>query len=108
MAEIYSGIINLSKIPADRIRTNNKGEKIIYCDFAERKTPGQYGDTHYLKIWDGATRTSVYIGDFRPAHFGDQEQQRESAYPPEAPAKPAPVKRSEPETLDPQPDDLPW
>lgn len=83
MAQLFSGIINLSKIPKELIRENRAGDKIIYVDFAERKTPSQYGDTHYLKVYDAANRQSHYIGDFRPSNFS------KSAPAPAAPAAPA-------------------
>lgn len=70
MAQFYSGIINLSKIPKELIRENRAGEKIIYVDFAERRTPSAYGDTHYIKIYDAANRQTHYIGDFRPREIG--------------------------------------
>lgn len=70
MAKLYSGIINLSKIPKHLIRENRKGEKIIYVDFAERRTPSQYGDTHYIKLYDASNAGSYYIGDFREREFG--------------------------------------
>jgi hypothetical protein len=70
MAQFYSGIINLSKIPKELIRENRAGEKIIYVDFAERRTPSAYGDTHYIKLYDAANRQTHYIGDFRPREIG--------------------------------------
>lgn len=79
----YTGIINLSRIPKDLIRENRNGDKIVYADFAERRTPSQYGDTHYLKLYDSTNRQQIYIGDFRPSNFS------KSAPAPAAPAAPA-------------------
>ena len=70
MAQFYSGIINLSKIPKELIKENRAGDKIIYVDFAERRTPSAYGDTHYIKLYDAANRQTHYIGDFRPREIG--------------------------------------
>lgn len=84
----YTGIINLSRIPKDLIRENRNGDKIVYADFSERRTPSQYGDTHYLKLYDSTNRQQIYIGDFRPSNFTKTADNRESAFPP-APAAPA-------------------
>lgn len=65
----YTGIINLSRIPKELIKENRNGEKIVYADFSERRTPSQYGDTHYLKLYDSVNRQQIYIGDFRPSNF---------------------------------------
>lgn len=110
MAQLFSGIINLSKIPKELIRENRAGDKIIYVDFAERKTPSQYGDTHYLKIYDAANRQSHYIGDFRPRELGNGATAGQSPAPAmAAPAPaPAPMPASDPNSLEPQPGDLPF
>jgi len=110
MAQLFSGIINLSKIPKELIRENRAGDKIIYVDFAERKTPSQYGDTHYLKIYDVANRQSHYIGDFRPRELGNGATAGQSPAPAmAAPAPaPAPMPASDPNSLEPQPGDLPY
>ena len=104
MAQFYSGIINLSKIPKELIKENRAGDKIIYVDFAERRTPSAYGDTHYIKLYDAATRQTHYIGDFRPREIGTSAP---------APSAPAPAPRPmnsardeyEPTPIDP---DLPF
>lgn len=114
MALIYSGIINLSKIPKELIKENRAGDKIIYVDFAERKTPSQYGDTHYLKIYDAANRQSHYIGDFRPRELGNGATAGQAPAPAPAPAMAAPapapasMPASDPNSLELQPGDLPW
>lgn len=79
----YTGIINLSRIPKELIKENRNGEKIVYADFSERRTPSQYGDTHYLKLYDSVNRQQIYIGDFRPSNF------TKTAPAPAAPAAPA-------------------
>lgn len=110
MAQLFSGIINLSKIPKELIRENRAGDKIIYVDFAERKTPSQYGDTHYLKIYDAANRQSHYIGDFRPRELGNGATAGQSPAPAmAAPAPaPAPMPASDPNSLELQEGDLPF
>lgn len=109
MAVFYSGIINLSKIPKELIRENRNGEKIIYVDFAERRAPSQYGDTHYIKMYDSATRTQHYIGDFRPRTIGnDADGAIGQNTAPTAPAPaPAPMPAAD-NSLEPQSDDLPF
>ena len=105
MAVFYSGIINLSKIPKDLIRENRNGDKIIYVDFAERRAPSQYGDTHYLKMNDSATRTQHYIGDFRPRTIGNDADGAIGQN--TAPTAPAPAPAAD-NSLEPQSDDLPF
>lgn len=116
MAQLFSGIINLSKIPKELIRENRAGDKIIYVDFAERKTPSQYGDTHYLKLYDAANRQSHYIGDFRPRELGNGATAGQAPAPAAAPAPamaapapaPAPMPASDPNSLEFHSDDLPF
>ena len=96
MAQLFSGIINLSKIPKGMIKENKKGEKIIYVDFAERKTPSQYGDTHYLRVYDSVNKQPYYIGDFRPREIGGGSEDR-----------PLPV-APDLDSLEVQPGDLPF
>lgn len=121
---LYSGVINLSKIPKELIRTNRAGDKIIYVDFAERKTPSLYGDTHYLKMYDAASRQQYYIGDFRPRELGNGATVGQAPAPAPAPAPamaapapamaapaPAPAPAapaSDPNSLELQPGDLPF
>lgn len=105
MAQLLSGILNLSRIPKNLIQTNSKGEKILYIDLAERQTPGQYGDTHYIKVWDKETRQSHYIADLKPREFGQQNASTRPA-PTPAPQRASVVEPSQ--SLDPQPEDLPF
>lgn len=70
MATKLSGKLNLSKIPKELIKTNDKtGEKYIWIDVVERMKPSQYGDTHTLKVW-GKDCGTVYLADLRPQEFG--------------------------------------
>uniref|UniRef100_UPI003866B05C hypothetical protein n=1 Tax=Succinimonas sp. TaxID=1936151 RepID=UPI003866B05C len=63
------------------------GDKIVYADFSERRTPSQYGDTHYLKLYDSVNRQQIYIGDFRESNFTKTAPAPEAP----APAPPAPA-----------------
>jgi len=103
MAQLLTGRLVLSKIPADLVQHNDKGEAYIWIDVAERQTPGQFGDTHNVSVYDKQARQKIYLADLRPRDFGggSDNPARPSAYP--APA-PAPM----PSPLDPQPDDLPY
>lgn len=87
MSNLLTGIINLSKIPADLIKENRAGEKIIYVDVAERRTPGTYGDTHYISLYDATNRQRIYIGDLKARELGgsSQDAPRQSAFPPSVP-----------------------
>ena len=100
MAQILTGRINLSKIPQDLIKRNNAGESFIWVDVVERPTPGTYGDTHYVSLYDKNARQRIYLADLRPRDIGGptemHTQLRPSAFPAQgtAPApKPAPVYR---------------
>ena len=107
MSQILSGRINLSKIPEGVIRYNNKGEAFVWVDIAERREPGQYGDTHPISIYNSATREKIYIGDLRPKEIGAAAPAASwpSAFPPR-PVTPAPAPGPDP--LAPQDDDLPF
>lgn len=107
MAQLLTGRLVLSKIPADLIQRNDKGEAFIWIDVAERQTPGQYGDTHNVSVYDKQARQKIYLADLRPREFGggSDNPARPSAYPVSpAPAAPAPA----PSPLDPDPNDLPF
>ena len=106
MAQLLTGRLFLSKIPADLIQRNERGEAFIWIDVAERQTPGQYGDTHNVSVYDKQARQKIYLADLRPREFGggSDNPARPSAYPAPAPAAPAPA----PSPLDPDPNDLPF
>lgn len=89
MAQILTGRINLSKIPADLIQKNDNGDSFLWVDVAERREASQYGDTHYISIYDKQTRQKIYLGDLRPRDLGGDTAARPSAFPPAAPAAPA-------------------
>lgn len=103
MASILTGRINLSKIPQDLIKRNAGGEAFVWVDVAERREPSQYGDTHYISIYDSASRQKIYIGELRPRELGGDSAApsaaRLSAFPASgtAPAPaPAPVPNYKP------------
>lgn len=114
MAQLLTGRLVLSKIPADLIQRNERGEAFIWIDVAERQTPGQYGDTHNVSVYDKQTRQKIYLADLRPREFGggSDNPARPSAYPAPAPAAPAPAPSpapaSDPNSLELQEGDLPW
>lgn len=133
MASILTGRLQLSKIPADIIRYDNNGNAFVWVDVAERREPSQYGDTHYVSIYDKEHNQKIYLGDLRPRDIGGataDNSARPSAFPPQRPAAPAPSPepgipnwrpmnsaRDEatptpvppaPGPLDPHPDDLPF
>jgi len=118
MSSILTGRLNLSKIPADLIQEDRNGNQVVWIDVAERREPSQYGDTHYISIYDKTTRQKVYIGELRPRELGSDapDPSRPSAFPPRAAApaptpRPAPVSPApapDPDSLDPQAGDLPF
>lgn len=117
MSQLLNGVLNLSRIPKHLIQTNAKGEKVLYIDVAERQTPGQYGDTHYISVYDKGTRQKVYIGDLKPKEL-PATQATQGGYAPQ-PAAPAPQYQPNtqyaprpvapaPSPLTPQDSDLPF
>lgn len=95
MASILTGRINLSKIPQDLIKRNAAGEAFVWVDVVESREPSQYGDTHYVSIYDSANRQKIYLGNLRPRELGGDNAapaSRPSAFPPSTPAAaPAPA-----------------
>lgn len=73
MATKLHGCINLSKIGQFKslITTNSKGEKVLWCDILEKRDGAdQYGNTHTVTMYDKETRSTIYLGDFKPQEFG--------------------------------------
>lgn len=61
-----NGAFNLSKIPKHLIRTNSKGEKIIYVDVRENlRGADQYGNTHTITVYDKDAGHSVYLANLK-------------------------------------------
>lgn len=71
MSTYYHGEINLSRIPKELIVTKENGDKVVYVDFLERRQPSQYGQTHYIQLYDKNTKEKHYLGDFKPQEFGN-------------------------------------
>ena len=89
MATKLHGRLNLSRINKELITTNQKGEKCIWVDILEKKTPDEYGNTHTVTLYNKATRETIYLGDFKPQEFGTAAQA------PQAPAQPEPQEAQE-------------
>lgn len=89
------GAINLSRIPKQLIKKNNKGESILWIDVSENYKPSEYGDTHTITCYDKENQRKIYLANLRP------EEPREPAQAAQAPAAPqAPTDNGDP--------DLPW
>ena len=83
MATKFHGLINLSKIDKSLIFVNQKGEKVLWLDLVPNKNGAdEYGNTHSLQLYNKETRTTIYLGNFKPQEFGGASA---------APAAPAPV-----------------
>lgn len=70
MAQKLTGMLKLSRIPKELIYTNQNGEKSIWVDIFEKNQPDQYGNTHYIKVYDKANRKNYYIADLKMVEFG--------------------------------------
>ena len=108
------GSICLTDIPKELIRTSEKnGKKYITIEVRERREPGKFGDTHYVKAYCKAAErkenVNYFIGDLKPSSF-----EREVGIMPQ----PANVEQAVPRqasiddllkaTTKPQDDDLPF
>ncbi len=68
------GSICLSDIPKELIRTSEKnGKKYLTIEVRERREPGKYGDTHYVKAYckkdERKENVNYFIGDLKPSTF---------------------------------------
>lgn len=63
--------LNTEKVPRDKYF---KGANGTYLDFvvAERREPDQYGNTHYIYIWDKATNSKIFIGGGKVKEFNNE------------------------------------
>lgn len=69
------GLLNLSKIDKAIIVKNKNGESCIWVDILEKRNgPDQYGNTHTVTLYNKDTRTTIYLGDFKPQEFGGSGQ----------------------------------
>ena len=65
------GLLNLSKIDKSLIVKNKSGESCIWVDILENLSgPDQYGNTHTMTTYNKDTRTTTYLGNFKPQEFG--------------------------------------
>lgn len=65
------GLLNLSKIDKSLIVKNKNGESCIWVDILENLSgPDQYGNTHTMTTYNKDTRTTTYLGNFKPQEFG--------------------------------------
>jgi len=76
MATKLHGLLNVTKLgelirqnPA-RVYTNSKGEKCIWIDVLEKRTPDMYGSTHTVTFYDKDAGTT-YLADLKPQEFGN-------------------------------------
>ena len=80
MNKLY-GSICVSDIPRELIRTANNGKKYISVEVCERKTPSQYGDTHYIKAWckqaERKDGVNYFIGELKPSKYVNNPQAQE-------------------------------
>ncbi len=92
MPNNYFGSICLSDIPKELIITGKNGKKYLNVVVNERRTPGQYGHTHYIKVYakkeavpEGA---NLYIGELKPSEYGERQQQAATRQAPPPPSPP--------------------
>lgn len=83
MANLF-GSICLTDIPRELIQTSEKnGKKYLSVIIAERRTPSQYGYTHYIKAYakrgEVAQEVNLYIGELKPSQYGNDNQQQAAA-----------------------------
>jgi hypothetical protein len=65
------GLLNLSKIDKSLIVKNKNNESCIWVDILENLSgPDQYGNTHTMTTYNKDTRTTTYLGNFKPQEFG--------------------------------------
>lgn len=107
MSKLF-GSLCLSDIPRELIREGKNGKKYISIEVDERKTPSQFGDTHYIKVWCKAAErkegVNYFIGDLKPSKYDAPTQ---------APAQqPAPQPQAQPQDFltppAPDADDVPF
>lgn len=120
MSNSFNGLINLTRLwefsknhPEKVIELKN-GDKAIRFNLNEKKSPDQYGNTHYMEVdtykMTLAEGENKYIGDnIKPSKFNElyNGNAANAAIPPAAPAaSPAPV--APPPSGEPKENDLPF
>lgn len=96
MANNFFGSICLTDIPRELITTGKNGKKYLTIVVNERREPGQYGHTHYIKAYakkgSVAPDTNLFIGELKPSDYGNEQQHSQTqaapsaTLPPPAPA----------------------
>ena len=77
---ILHGMLNLSKINKNQIVTNKHGDKCIWVDLVDiYNGPDQYGNTHYISMWDPEARQKIYLANLKPKEIKEREQPKEDA-----------------------------
>lgn len=79
MENLY-GSICLSDIPKEFIRTANNGKKYLSIAVNVRRSVGQDGETHYIKVLvpkeQQQANVTHYIGNLKPSKIQPQPQQQ--------------------------------
>ncbi len=86
------GSICLSDIPRELIHTNEKnGKKYLTVVINERRTPSNYGYTHYIKAYakkgEAPEGVNLYIGELKASQYGSNSQSQQQ---PQSPVPPVP------------------
>ena len=79
MSQKLHGALNLSKIPKELITTNRAGDRVLWIDIVERRSKGQYGETHSVTCYDKNRRQAIYLADLTPQEFGSPVQPQQPA-----------------------------
>lgn len=94
MADKLNGFISLSKIPRGMIGENKKGDKGVWVSIVPNKNGAdQYGNTHFISLYNKETKETIYLGNLKPVEFGNNN---------------APKEVAKDNSLEPQANDLPW
>lgn len=81
------GSICLSDIPKEAITTGKNGKKYLQINIGERRTPSQWGHTHYVRVYAKQDTlpegTNLFIGDLKISTYNndnnaDNPQQTET------------------------------
>ena len=87
MSKLF-GSLCLTDIPKELIREAANGKKYLSIEVCERREPGKYGDTHYIKAWCKAEErkegVSYFIGELKPSKYDHPTTAAQ------APAQPSP------------------
>ena len=77
-ASNFYGSICLTDIPKELITTGKNGKKYLSIVVNERREPGRFGHTHYIKAYAGKDSridsSALYIGELKPSKFENREE----------------------------------